>query len=187
MSSSYHISHQKKLHKTQPEEKPPSLTSRLRRKLFHEETKPNPFGNDLPPTPTSHPFLLVPSPPRPTHSQQPLSNTKFRSTPKRLPTESSNEYALRKARLELASKLQKDAPKSPLLGRVHPKTGRVTGQDEGFVGTGRDSNQKNRWVRPKGVAAGDDIREESDGSEGDWMERMDEFRGSVSRWGRGSG
>lgn len=188
--------------------KKPSITNRLHRSVFHEDlTDSNPSSAQEPPLshPSSHPFLPVPPPPIPKHPQTTLSGTKFRINPHRhLLHESRDEYKLRKARLALANKLQAVRPKSPLLERVHPKTGKVMTAEEGFAGTPREVNQKNKWVKEKkgyrdggpprkGYLDSQDIREEEEDEEGEGdgemidMDRMDglvkvkEFEGM---WGR---
>lgn len=80
--------------------------------------------------------------------------------------------------------LKRDKPKSPLLQRVDPETGKVV-SESGFVGTARTSNEKNRFVKPKGYAAVDDIREDWEmESDGEKRERMDGSACCGGKWRR---
>lgn len=140
-----------------------NLSTRLS-SIFREHIDDDfdPSDESIPTNLQNHPFLPVPPPPPLKHDQKTLFHIQFKTNPKSIRHESSDEYKLRKARLELAAKLQRKAPKSPLLGRVDPKTGKVV-SEKGFVGTERTTIQKNKFVRKKGVAAGDDIKEDWEG------------------------
>lgn len=132
--------------KSKCDEKKLSLTSRIKKSIFQEHIDSDPPAAPNQPT---HPFLNVPPPQPPSPNQKTLSDRKFNISPRRQRHESDEAYRLRKARLELALKLQKDAPTSSLLARVHPKSGKLVVGQDGFAGTKGMCDQKNPEVKPK--------------------------------------